>query len=657
MKVSNDIRKIDFFKDLFEKAKLKTTESIESLEKHLKQYKGSSDIDNSNTNADVVRNITYDFIECQISSNLPVSLVSAEKFSMENERNAKSIETLLNALRRRLPFQAMNDIDERYTYIYGGSVWLIEWDESITTHYTVGDVKVSCISPNDFVGQPGMYRVEDMEYCFVSFTTTKEDLVRKYGVSLDIAEDAAESDGDGNEDIAVVTVCYYKDDDGKVCQYVWSDETELLDIDDYYARKRYMCKKCGKREELCSCEHTKRRDYEQISAEYEELNRDIALSNGSILPAMSEKIENGQYVTESVPTIAHDPETNEIIFDETTGIPQAASINVPVYEPTRIPYYRPNRLPIVIRKNTSEERKLFGQSDCEFIRPQQQAINKVESRIMQKLMRSGVTPVVPEDVSISINNSVFGNVIKLKPGQSRNEFGTIDTTPDISRDIIEAERLYDHAKRILGISDSFQGMYDASAQSGKAKQLQINQAAGRLRSKRVMKNHAYSEIDRIIFQYYLAYADEPRPAVFKNALGQLENYEFNRYDFVERDTETGEYYYNDEFIFSAEEGADYDNQREYLWERAIESFRLGTYGDPAKAETLLVYWLNMEKAHYPGAHDNVERISARIQAEQQAAATQQKIADLTKANAVLEEELQSHANYENFILENIGDDQ
>jgi hypothetical protein len=93
---------------------------------------------------------------------------------------------------------------------------------------------------------------------------------------------------------------------------------------------------------------------------------------------------------------------------------------------------------------------------------------------------------------------------------------------DVSRDIAQAERLYDQAKRILGITDSFQGQADSTAQSGKAKQIQVQQAAGRLDSKRQMKNAAYSEIDKIIFRYYLAYADEPRPAVYRDAEGKLQ---------------------------------------------------------------------------------------------------------------------------------------
>jgi hypothetical protein len=288
-------------------------------------------------------------------------------------------------------------------------------------------------------------------------------------------------------------------------------------------------------------------------------------------------------------------------------------VDVPVTEPTKLPYYRPKTFPIVIRKNTSKENSLFGQSDCYYIRPQQQAINKIESRILQKLLRSGVTPVMPEDASISLNNSVFGQVIKMKPGESISQYGKIDTTPDITEDIAEAERLYNHAKRILGISDSFQGQYDGSAQSGYAKQLQINQAAGRLQSKRKMKCAAYADIDRIIFEQYLAYTDEPRPATYTDEYGRLQNSEFNRYDFLEMDMDTGEYYYNDEYLFRTDESVDSEQHRQLLWEDALKQLSTGAYGNPQSPEALHRYWMNLERAHYPYARENVEYFRALVE--------------------------------------------
>jgi hypothetical protein len=134
-----------------------------------------------------------------------------------------------------------------------------------------------------------------------------------------------------------------------------------------------------------------------------------------------------------------------------------------------------------------------------------------------------------------------------------------------------------------------------------------------------MRNAAYADIDRIIFEYYLAYADEPRPASYKDAMGVTQNAMFNRYDFIRRDEGTGEYYYDDQYLFSADTTIDLEDSREALWEQNRLNFQLGAYGNPQLPQTLLIYWLNMERAHYPYASENVERIREEIKQAQIAA--------------------------------------
>lgn len=633
--------KVAFFKELYEEARAASDNLYEQLEKHLRQYKGDPAIDGSNTPATHVRNITYELVESQITSYIPNPSVSPKMFSAKNERNAKSIETLLRNKRDELPFETLNDMDERFNPIYGGSIWLIEWDNSIITHTTVGDVRISCLSPKHFVGQPNIYEISDMEYCFITFETTKEDIERKYDVIPEIAEEA-ESDENADDKTATLYVCYYKDENDKVCQYVWSGDTELLDIEDYFSRKRKICKICGKQEGLCKCKKPK---FELQNEEYEELTRDIVLSDGTVIPAMSEVIKDGQIVMETQKQQAVE-EDGSMAFEEINGVlaPLMIEMPVPKTQPTRLPFYAPERLPIVIRRNTSEEDNLLGQSDCEFIRPQQQAINKLESRIAEKLMGSGVYPIVPEDFSDELDNSIFKKVFRAKPNTIAL-YGRVDLQVDVSRDIMQSDRLYDQAKRILGITDSYQGQYDGSAQSGKAKQLQIQQAAGRLDSKRQMKNAAYAEMDRIIFEYYLAYADEPRPATFRDAQGNLQNVIFNRYDFILRD-EAGKYYYDDGYLFRTDATMDVERSRELLWQENRLNFQQGAYGDPAMLQTQLIFWQNMEKAHYPWASDNVERIKAEIQRQAELAQAQAQVQEL-------EGEVQNRAGYEGYLLDKI----
>lgn len=673
--------RLQFFKDLYDEAKVSLEDSFSELDKHFNQYKGDPSIDpvpgeegiNQPQQATVVRNITYELIESQNTTYIPSPKCDSVSYSERSVRCAMSVEKYLRSMRNALPVEELNDLDERYTYIYGGSVWLVEWDESIKTHDTVGGIKLSVLSPRRFVGQPYIYRIDDMEYCFVEFETTKEDLVRKYGVSFEQAEGTA-NDQNADEDTATMYVCYYKDEDDNICQYIWSGEIELRDLENYYSRKREYCVRCGKKKQICNCEEP---EYETRDEEYEELTDDIVLSDGVGRISKESPVydEEGNPIMEDVEMPVLDELGQAIAaFDESTGLtlPVTEPRQIQKTEPTKLPFYKPKSFPIVIRKNTSREGSVLGQSDCEFIRPQQQGINKVESRIMQKLMKAGVTPCIPEDATVTLNNSVFGQVIRLRPGE-RMQYGVIDTQPNIQLDIVEADRLYDQAKRILGISESFQGHYDPSAKSGVAKQTQAMQSSGRLDSKRKMKNYAWSQLDRIMFELLLAFADERRPAAYVDNFGKVQEVSFLRYDFLVQD-ENGEYYYDDSYLFSADASADISTDRATLWQQNLMNFKEGTYGDPTDPNAQLIYWLNQQKAHYPFAQENVDRLKAVIEQRAEMARMQQimaqqeqQIADLQADNANraaygqrmvniakgLEDDVKMHESYESYVADEI----
>ena len=592
MKIENSTKeaRLDFFRTLYERAATAAQDTVSECVKNMRQYMGDTAIDGSSEAALTVRNITYEIVESQVSSDIPMPKADASSFSEARERNAASIERLCRAVRMRLPFDKLNDLDERYTYVYGGSVWYVEWDNGEEYLGEVGTVRVHCLSPKDIVPQPGIFSVSDMEYLFLKFTTTKGELSRKYGISteeLSAAELCYEFDTGVPEGDAVnLVVCFYRDDDGDVCRYVFTGDVELSHISKYYFRKGRICPRCGAPEGECEC-GLKAAEGNLV---YELLSDDVVSEGGSILRALTPMTDGG----------------TPILLD---GKVQKKR--------TTLPYYVPKSFPIVIRRNTSREGSLFGSSDCEYIRPEQQAINKIESRILEKLIRAGITPIVPEDATVSLNNSVFGQVIRMKPGESAAQYGKVDTTPDISQDIAEAERLYDHAKRVIGISDAYQGIDTSVNESGVAKQLRISQATGRLESKRRMKEAAYAELDRIIFTLYLAFADEPRRLSYKDAYGRIHSAEFNRYDFIEYDRMRGEYYYDDAYLFSADrnEGAEY--QRESLWQRNLENLKAGTLGDPTSAVTLLRYWQSQERAHYPHARENVEYFTDALKKERE----------------------------------------
>ena len=570
-----------YFAALLEEALADYSGVLDELAVCREQYEGPPKIDGSEEEATAIRNITYELIESQISADIPAPKVDSFLFTREKNRRACAIERLCHQTRMRLPLEEFNSRDERMTYIYGGSIWHLAWDPEAGARKE-GGVRLSCISPEQFIPQPGMTELEDMDYCFLYMRTTREELCRRYGISeseslrasVDYREEVGASEASGRDAISLA-VCYYKNERGEICRFIWSGDVTLSDDESFYRRRRMRCTECGQGESLCRC-HEKR----------------------NLLP-------------EPCATESYLPFLHSASGKRRRGTAKLAQIF------GEIPYYLPERFPLILRRNTTAERRLLGQSDCLIIRSQQQQINKIESRIHQKLMRAGITPMMPEDARITLNNSVFGQVLKLREGERAEDYGTLDTTPSIAQDVTQAERLYRQAKRIIGITDTFQGESDVYAQSGVAKQLQIAQAAGRLESKRRMKSAAYAALDRMIFEVHLAFADGARELSFRDALGRAGRDVFNRYDFLTYDSARGGFYYDTDYLFSCEKGDSPELARETLWQKNLENLRAGTLGDPTSHLTLLRYWRAQEQARYPFARENVEYFEEMTRAEQE----------------------------------------
>ena len=451
-----DGNKREFFEKLMQDAKTHPDyERQMTLNKrNIEQYNGSKKIDPVDDSSElpddaiVVRNITRELIESQKDMRIPAPKVTPRISLQHTDRNAKATERLLNMLRDKLPFERLNNTDEFYAPTLGATFYLVEFDNSVRTHFTVGEGKVSIIDPSDIIPQPGIYDVNEMEYIFIRSRMTREDIMRTYGVPLRVAEESdidPEDDDVGLEQYNVVTVytCFWRNESGAVCKYVWSGDTELQDVDDYYARKKYICRCCGKRKELCEENPCSDPDYEMQDEDYEELTEDIILpdyayedvmtSTGAVIkqrvqkkiPAFSPVYKDGEPVMEEADEPVLD-ETGEPVMQRTaTGaiIPQMHKVLRPKTAPTRLPYYKPKRLPVICRRNVSIPKSLYGQSDCEVIRPQQQEINKLESRIHEKLMRSGAIEFHRKGVSTTISNGIFDQSLEVPEGSRGTALG------------------------------------------------------------------------------------------------------------------------------------------------------------------------------------------------------------------------------------------
>ena len=111
----NEKERLEFFRALYDGARCAYSDTLDELDRNMAQYRGSTEIDGGQQKAITVRNVTYEIIESQISSDIPQPKTDAAYYSESKARAAQAIEALCRSLRDRLPFEEMNDLDERYT--------------------------------------------------------------------------------------------------------------------------------------------------------------------------------------------------------------------------------------------------------------------------------------------------------------------------------------------------------------------------------------------------------------------------------------------------------------------------------------------------------------------------------------------------------------
>ena len=573
-----------------------------------------------------VRNICAEVIEAQVSSGIPMPKVTALR--QEDEGKAKLIEDMLRNELDRLPFEEINDMMERTVPIQGGAGFLLEWDNSKRTHRTMGELAVSTLHPKNIVPQDGAFDgIENMDYIILKLPQTKEYIKRRYGA--DVKNESEEEPGiKGNEntaeDFVTQYVAYYRNENGGIGLYSWVGDTELENLEDYQARRLRRCKKCGEtkppegvspsgipsldgsfpipQQEMQNpkknvCAYCGASDWEDATEAYERVYIPIKRNFGESIP--------GAQIKQTVSETERDP---------LTGMPLLVTEEVPTF----IPWYKPDIFPVILQKNVSVYGKFLGDSDIDKIETQQNTINRLEAKIIEKLVKSGSYITLPSTASIRSDEEDM-KIIRLDNVADKQMIDVFDMQANISQDMAYQEQAYQEARQIIGITDSFQGRADRTATSGKAKEFAAAQSAGRLESKRVMKNAAYARLFEAMFKFRLAYTDEPRPVLSKDIHGKMQYSVFNRYDFLEKD-EAGEWYWNDQFLFSCDTTAPLAANREAMWQETRMNLQTGAFGDPTNLETLISFWEKMEALHYPTAGETKTELMERLKRQQEAQA-------------------------------------
>lgn len=589
-----------------------------------KQYEGDHTIyapDGSvaaDSLASHVRNVSFEVIETQVDSTIPAPKVTAVR--QEDEELASIIESMLRDVMDRLPSERLNDEGERLSPVQGGYGLLVDWLDSVSGKDWLGDLKVSLVHPYSIVPQAGVTQVSDMDFFFLKTPQTKRQIRKFYGVSV-ADEDESDPDArrlgasaDTTDELVTMVTVYYRNAKGGIGRLRWVNDTVLEDLEDYQLRRVHRCTVCGAVGDGKKCAYCGSRRFEDEVMEDEELTEDITLRDGTVIPSVSEvRDELGQPVATDTLLPQMQPGGTAAVI-----APQAAFRQ----EPTRIPYYKPDVFPLVIRKNVSMPGRFWGSSDLDAIFDQQNSLNKICTKLNTKVLSGGSFTTVPTGARFI--NDRDGVRVEVDNPADLEKIRTFNTQVDISTDLTMMAQLYEQARQTIGITDSMQGRKDPTATSAVAKEFSARQAAGRLESKRVMKRAMYQDLFEAIFKWMLAYCDEPRAIRRTDEHGDVQYVTFDRHDFLYRD-EAGDWQYNTDFLFSCDGSAPLAADRQALWKETRMNFQEGALGSTQEVATLLRFWEQMEKLHYPMAGDMVKSLKSQMESQQAAQASSQTV--------------------------------
>ena len=601
--------KLDFARSQYE-------DQLKNMKKYEKYYEGDRSVQpdaNLGTNptklATNVRNIVYELIESQVDSSIPMPRIRA--IHPEDDELAKKMEKFLENKVKTCGLVIMNDAVERTVPITGGSFTRVEWDVKRGLHSEIGDLKITELHPKKVIPQPGVIDFDEMDYFFIQELMTKKTVKRVYGKDVENCQNDETTLTDEiegaptNEDLVTVNSAYYRNEDGGVGIFVWCDYVKLLDLDEYEARYLDRCEKCGAVMVDGKCPECGSTKSKKTREDYEEMVDAIEIK------AQGKMIE--PYDLNEAPML---DEMGNPIMDE-LGKPQMTIERTK----KKIPYYKPNVYPVILRKNITAQNKLLGESDVKVIMDQQDTIKKLGTQMNEKLLMGGSIVILPRDLEIQKDGEQF-NVVRIDNAGQMSLIDIKTLQPNIQYDSAYLETNYNWAKSALGITDSFQGKYDASARTGTAKQYAINQAAGRLDSKRTLKNEAYAKMYEIMFKFWLAFSDSPSEITSTDKDGQPQHDSLDRKEFLRIDA-AGEFYWDDEFIFETDPTSTLMQNREAMWSQIDMKLQSGAFGPVGDLETSRTYWQIMKANGYPNSSAALNDIEERLAKQQEMAQAMQ----------------------------------
>lgn len=537
-------------------------------------YLGEGKIVNKRTGrsvqAECHQNITFELIESQISNTVPEPLVTP--MLAEDSQRALALQNYLSQTMKIQNGIAINDKAERGTYQNGYCFYLIEWDQSKIRNSGFGGLKLTYYPAGSVFVQAGITDFNDAEYVFLQNRATCRSIKQLYGV--DVPPDVE------GQDVCDIVTCYYLNDEGNIGRTIFAKNSfQMISEDDYFELRRIVrCKKCG--EPILNldmpCPTCNGEEFEYAILDEEVASQDIYIGSME---------ENAKLRAEA--------RMRGEVDDEYAGLTKIVS------KGDKIPFYHIRELPIVMRVNISSEDSIYGLSDIDMIEQNQDTLNRLTTKEQENLLKAGSFVTYPEGTKIPSDDSTL-KMVPISDPRLISAFSVQTIQANMQQDDILATRMYQYGRAALGITESYQGKRDTTATSGKAKQLAAAQSAGRLESKQRMKVQAYSDIYRKEFKFLLAYADETQHYVRYTNEGDILQLQFNRYQFLKKNMETNQLYWDDNFIIEADNASLVTNKQE-MWEVLTQQFLSGSFGLPSDPSVLKLYWSIMKQLQFPFA--------------------------------------------------------
>lgn len=537
-----------------------------NLDKWRRAYYGTLNALNVNTGEESkrksksLRKMIYELIESKIDNSIPMP-----RLTPRHRTDLPVVDVTENYLKfemDRMLTEQSNDKSERATYIDGTSWYKICWDSLDSTYERSGDLRVEILLADQVIPEPGVLDYRLLNYCF-------ERSVMSLSRIYDLYHRQILPNEKGSAVTTVITY-YYRNKNGVVGRFMFAEASRQVITwdDDWQIRKVRRCTNCkainpiGDR--CIECGGTTFR-YENATKEV--LEEDIV------------RLKNPYKEGES-----QNPDDNvkEELF---------------LKAGTEIPFYQVRQLPFVPRLSVSSLDTIYGTSEVSILLDMQDSINKILTKVEDKILKSGAIVTKPNKLKLNDKDESF----KIMSVNTTDEAAMVQSKQilaDVQQDMATAQLIYDSARASSGVTNSFQGKADSTAISGKAKELNAAQTAGRLESLRIMKSAAFAGVYELMLKYLLAFSDESRHFVRILPDGTEIEETWSKYMFLRKD-KNDNIYYADDFAFSTDPAATLSNNRVAMWQETMQQLQMGTFGNPSDPRTLELFWRIMDEQQYP----------------------------------------------------------